>query len=145
MENSGGWKLGFEDRWIKLVMTCVCSITYSVVINENLVGFFQPTRGIRQGDLISPHLFLFCVEAFSSLLYKAVNFGVISRVPTFPKGPRLSHILFANDSLLFYKANSIEWRRLLLILGVYEVGSGQKLNLDKTSIFFNRNKSHAKR
>jgi len=47
--------------------------------------------------------------------------------------------------LLFCKANSVEWRRLMRILGVYEVGSGQKLNLQKTSMFFSRNTSAAKR
>jgi hypothetical protein len=62
MENSGGWKLGFEDRWIKLVMTCVCSITYSVVINGNLVGFFQPTRGSDKETLFPLIYFYFVLK-----------------------------------------------------------------------------------
>jgi hypothetical protein len=79
------------------------------------------------------------VEVLSSLLLKAKKRGIITGVLTSPKSPRLNHLFFANNSLLFCKANSVEWRRLLKILGVYEAGSGQKLNLSKISIFFSRN------
>jgi hypothetical protein len=57
----------------------------------------------------------------------------------------LSHFFFANDSLLFCKANSVEWRRLMRILGVNEAGSGKKLNLQKTSIIFSRNTTDEKK
>jgi hypothetical protein len=66
-------------------------------------------------------------------------------VPTSKKGPRLSHLFFADDSLIFCKVNSVEWRRLTKLLDKYEATSGQKLNKDKTSIFFNRNTSPKKR
>lgn len=57
----------------------------------------------------------------------------------------MSHLFFVDHSLLFCKANSVEWRRLLKILGVYEVGSGQKINLQKTLLFFSRNTSQSRR
>jgi len=138
-------KLGFADRWINLVMTCVRTVTYKVVVNGNPVGLIKPSRGIRQGDPISPYLFILCAEALSNLLIKAEKRGVIFGVPTSPRGSRLSHLFFADDSLLFCKANSVEWRQLLRILGTYEAGSGQKLNLHKTSIFFSRNTSVERR
>jgi hypothetical protein len=105
-------------------MSCVRLVQYSVVVNGNSVGNISPTRGIRQGDPIFPYLFIICVEALSFLIYRAVNTCIIIGVPTSPKGPRLSHLFFAYDSLFFCKANSVEWRRLIKILGVYEAGSG---------------------
>jgi hypothetical protein len=79
------------------------------------------------------------------MLSRAENNGVISGVPTSKRGSRISHLFFADDNLLFCKANSVEWRRLTRILDKYEVASGQKLNHDKTSIFFSRNTSREKR
>jgi hypothetical protein len=109
------------------------------------VGNIKPTRGLRQGDPISPYLFLICAEALSAMLCKAESTGVITGVPTSKRGPKLTHLFFADDSLLFCKANSVEWRRLTKILERYEEASGQKLNKTKTSIIFSRNTSQEKR
>jgi len=138
-------RMGFASRWIELIMACVTSVSYSVLVNGNPVGCFKPSRGLRQSDPISPYLFLLCAETLSSLLFKAENKGFITGVPTSPRGPRLSHLFFADDSLLFCKANLVEWRRLIKILGVYEAGLGQKLNLQKTSLFFSRNTTLARK
>jgi hypothetical protein len=61
------YKLGFANAWIKMVMTCVKSVNYSVIVNRNVVEKIFPSRGLRQGDPISPYLFIICAEAFSSL------------------------------------------------------------------------------
>jgi hypothetical protein len=76
----------------------------------------KPSRGLRQGDPPSPYLFLICAEALSSLLQQAKQKGSITGVPTSKHGPRVSHLFFADDNLLFLKANSVEWRRLIRIL-----------------------------
>jgi hypothetical protein len=128
-------KMGFPERWIAWVMECVRSVSYSILVNGQPVGNIKPRRGLRQGDPISPYLFLMCAEALSSMLSQAENNGVITGVPTSKRGPKITHLFFADDSLLFCKANSVEWRRLTKILDKYEAASGQKLNKDKTSIF----------
>jgi len=138
-------RLGFDDRWIHLVMVCVRTVSYSVVVNGNPVGSIQPSMRIRQGDPISPYLFLICTEALSFVITHAVDLGVITGVPTSPRGPRLSHLYFADDNLLFCKANSVERICLMRILRVYEARSRQQLNLQKTTIFFSCNTSAAKR
>ena len=137
--------MGFSHRWINLIMECVCTMSYSILVNGQPVGNIRPSRGIRQGDPLSPYLFIICAEALSSLINQAINNGVITGVSTSKNGHRLSHLFFADDSLLFCKANSVEWRRLMRILEDYEAASGQKLNEDKTSIFFSRNTSMEKR
>jgi hypothetical protein len=137
--------LGFDERWIHLVMSCVRLVQYSVVVNGNSVGNIYPTRGIRQGDPISPYLFVICADALSSLIYRVVDTGIITGISTSPVGPWLSHLFFADDNLLCCKANLVEWRRLMRSLGVYEAGSGQKLNLQKTSILFSKNTTNVKK
>jgi hypothetical protein len=85
------------------------------------------------------------MKVLSSMLSKAERTGVITRVPTSKKGPRLNHLFFADDSLLFGKANFVEWQKLTKLLEEYEVALGQKPNKDKMSIFFSRNTSPEKR
>lgn len=60
--------LGSASRWISLVMACIHSVTYAVLVNRNPVGHIKPSSGIRQGDPLSPYMFLICAEALSSLL-----------------------------------------------------------------------------
>lgn len=64
-------KLGFHSDWVVLVMRCVCSVTYTVGINEGVSDCFSPSRGLRQSDPLSPYLFLICVEGLSLLLNEA--------------------------------------------------------------------------
>jgi hypothetical protein len=132
-------RMGFSSRWVNLIMTCVRIVSYDVVVNGQPVGKIVPTRGIRQGDPISPYLFLICAEALSSLLQHVERTGSITGVPTSNRGPCLSHLFFANDSLLLCKANSVEWQHIMRLLEKYECVSGLKLNMDKTSLFFSRN------
>jgi hypothetical protein len=94
-------QLGFEEKWIKLVMICVHTANYAVLLNGSPVGQFFPTRGIRQGDHISPYLFLLCVEALSSLMTQADERGLLVGVPTSKRGPWINHLFIADDNLLF--------------------------------------------
>jgi hypothetical protein len=128
-------QLGLTERWVNLVITYIRTVSYSVVVNGNLVGLIRPSRGIRQGAPYPLYLFLLCAETLSALLQRAERKGVITEVPTSPRGPRLSHLFLVDYNLLFCKSNSVVWRRLLRILGMYEARSKQKLNLNKTSIF----------
>lgn len=92
-----------------------------------------------QGDPLSPYLFLFAAEGLSSLLVKVeAGDGRISGVPIAAGGTRLSHLFFADNSLLFCRANFSEWCNLSHILEAYERASGQQLNAAKTTIFFSK-------
>jgi hypothetical protein len=132
-------RMGFGERWISLIMMCVTSVQYSILVNGSPCGFINPTRGIQQGDLISPYLFLLCAEALSALVTKATMDGTISGVPTSRRGPTISHLFFTDDSLLFYRATKVQWEKFTEILHLYEKASGQKMNHSKTAIFFSKN------
>ena len=85
-------KLGFEHAFVDLIMLCVRTVSYSIRINGDTFGNFQPQRGLRQGDPLSPYLFLFCTEAFSSLLVDAENQGRIRGVAVSSTSPCISQI-----------------------------------------------------
>ena len=132
-------KLGFDERWRVLVMRCVRSVTYSIKINGSPRGHIIPSRGIRQGDPLSPYLFLLCAEGLSALIKASVARGDMKGVSVCREGPILSHLFFADDSLIFCKASLDECDALQKALRVYEEASGQELNRAKTSIFFSSN------
>ena len=88
-------KLGFCDKFIRLVMKCVSSVRFSVKVNGTLLPFFQPTKGLRQGCPMSPFLFLIYAEGFTSLMN---NFGgphIDREIPVSVRSPWVNHLLFA--------------------------------------------------
>lgn len=74
-------RLGFHDRWVDLIMVCVQTVTYSVLINGVPHGHIKPTRGIRQGDPLSPYLFILCAEGLSNILREDEREGKITGLP----------------------------------------------------------------
>uniref|UniRef100_A0A2N9FBI7 Reverse transcriptase domain-containing protein n=1 Tax=Fagus sylvatica TaxID=28930 RepID=A0A2N9FBI7_FAGSY len=132
-------KLGFEGHWVALVMACIKTVSYSIILNGEPHGLINPSRGIRQGDPISPYLFLLCAEGLSSLIQQAALNKTIHGVSVCRGGPKISHLLFADDSLIFCEASLLECEKLGLLLELYEAASGQKINRQKTAIFFSKN------
>ena len=124
---------------VSLIMSCISSVSYSVLLNGQLVGNIKPSRGLRQGDPLSPYLFLIYAMGLQSLLTKAEVEGHIRGVAICRNGPKISHLFFADDSVLFCSAKEAECRKILEILATYERGTGQKINREKTNIFFSSN------
>ena len=133
--------LGFHLDFVNLLYRCISTVSYSFLLNGQQFGHLKPQRGIRQGDPLSPYLFLICAEAFSCLLQEAERCGNISGVQAGADGPRISHFLFADDILLFGKATLREAQHIKSILQLYKYASGQEINLDKSAIVFSRNTS----
>ena len=95
-------KMGFCNRWVDLIMACVGSASYQVLVNGIPRGDIRPTRGIRQGDPLSPYLFLICSEALNQQLHHAARSEVIRGFSLCQNGPRINRLFFADDTLLFY-------------------------------------------
>ena len=133
------YKMGFHDMWVKTVMRYVSSVTYSIKINGHPRGHIIPTRGIRQGDPLSRFLFLFCVEGLLALIRKATRSVQLNGVAACQRGPKISHIFFADDSIIFCRATIEECSTLEDILETYERSSSQQLNHEKTALFFSSN------
>jgi hypothetical protein len=130
-------KLGFDQTWIDTVMRCcVTSVRYAVRVNGELTEPVTPSRGIRQGDPISPYLFLLCTEGLSCLLQQRADQRELQGLCNGRLGPPISHLLFADDSIFFARSDERSVDALQRVLELYCEGSGQKINLDKSSVFF---------
>ena len=132
-------EMGFHHKWSDLIMAGVSSVSYSVLVNGAPSGFIKPSRGICQRDPLSPYLFLLCTKGFSVLLRNVAHHRDLHGVSCSQNGPSITHLLFADDSLLFCIASLSECHIIKEILQAYELASRQKINSDKSSIFFSTN------
>ncbi|XP_019195011.1 PREDICTED: uncharacterized protein LOC109188829 [Ipomoea nil] len=98
-------------------------------------------QGVAAGDPLSPYLFLICAEGLSVLLQRAQMSGLIHGCRVARGASQISHLFFADDSLLFFRADEEEAGVIKQCLGRYEELSGQKVNYHKSSVCFSRNTS----
>jgi hypothetical protein len=129
-------KLGFCEQWIGWIMACVKSVRFSIKINGHTLKPFSPSRGLRQGDPLSPYLFLFVGESLSCILDKWTSQGHITPLKVARGAPGISNLLFADDSLLFFKSTPEEARAIDSALNLFQRGMGQLLSPSKCSILF---------
>jgi hypothetical protein len=113
-------KLGFCQNWRQLIMKCVSSVRYRIRVNGELSSELIPERGLRQGDPLSPYLFLICAEGFSALLHKAEVEGSLKGIKVCPNAPSVTHLLFADDSLILIGAKEGGAQKLQDILNLYK-------------------------
>ncbi|XP_050365473.1 uncharacterized protein LOC126784002 [Argentina anserina] len=132
-------RFGFCSAWVELIMECVSSVTFSIVLNEKPGKTFRPSRGLRQGDPLSPYLFLLVSEVLSLRITHAVREKKVVGVRLCRGSPELSHLFFADDALFFIRATLRNVWELSAIFREYCLASGQEINKEKSSIFFTPN------
>jgi len=138
-------RMGFSEQWINLIMGCVTTVSYRIKVNGDLTENFVPERGLRQGDPLSPYLFLLCAEGFWALLQQAEQEGRLAGVKVCHQAPSVSHLLFADDSLIMIRATEGDANQLQDILDLYENCSGQMINKSKSVVLFSKNTGAEKR
>ncbi|KAH1075148.1 hypothetical protein J1N35_027476 [Gossypium stocksii] len=105
-------------------MRCIFLVTYTVGINEDISDCFSPSMGLRQGDLLSPYLFLICAEGLSILMNEATNTNLLRGAQIRKERLTINHLLFADDCILF--GDALEERACIVrnIIREYELVSG---------------------
>ncbi|KAL9691450.1 hypothetical protein QQ045_011874 [Rhodiola kirilowii] len=138
-------KLGFNDNWCDLIYWNISSCFYSVLWDGSLFGHFKSNQGVRQGDPLSPSLFIICMEVFSRMLQRGCRSGRIE--PYFVKvgAVQVSHLLYVDDILIFSNGSKHSLERLLTIINQFCTNSGQQLNPTKSTIFFDEHILYARR
>lgn len=132
-------KMGFHANWIQWVMQSVSTVRFNIFANGEKRATVNPSRGLRQGDPLSPYLFLLVIDALSKLLSKDLANHKISGIKLKPSCPTISHLFFADDAILFLKANKEECAHILNTLEIYNAASGQLVNFNKSGVSFSSN------
>ncbi|CAN1157596.1 Putative ribonuclease H protein At1g65750 [Linum perenne] len=130
---------GFSPVWISWIRACIRSVRFSILFNGQPTDFFTPSRGIRQGDPISPFLFILVSNALSHLVESNVANSTLNGIRLRCRSPLLTHCLFADDTVVFGKASTTEAQNILNVLSSYGQLTGQEINCDKSSVFFSAN------
>lgn len=116
-------------------MNCITIVNYSVLVNESIGVAFTPSRGLRQGNPLSPYMFLLCAEGFSSPMDQATLQRDLQGLWVIRGEKNQSHSI-ADDYVLFERTSKEEWSKMQDILSIYEKGLRQVLNNEKSFIIF---------
>ncbi|KAL0017636.1 hypothetical protein SO802_004705 [Lithocarpus litseifolius] len=129
----------FPQNIIKVIMSCVTSTKSSILFNGSALEPFTPTRGLRQGDLISPYLFILCMEFLGHLIEQKCVDGKWIPFKASRENVGISHLFFADDLILFAKVEEKACEAISEVLNRFCEESGQKVSREKSKIYFSPN------
>ncbi|XP_028079910.1 uncharacterized protein LOC114281594 isoform X2 [Camellia sinensis] len=130
-------RVGFGETWCQWILFCISTIRMSVLVNGSPAGFFPTHRGLRQGDPLLPLLLILVMGALSRLLDRAIHEGLLDGflVGSLTGAPIcVSHLLYADDALIFCGARAEQVRYLRCVLLCFEVVLGLRVNFRKSEL-----------
>lgn len=126
-------------------MECVSSVSFFILVNGAKTKHFQPSKGIRQSDPLSPYLFILCQDVLSRLIERKFLAGNLCGVKMNINGLAFTHVMYADDIMLFGEANCRDMSQLDFCLEKYCSWYGQLINREKSSIIFSKLVSRERR
>lgn len=135
-----GFSTGFQD----LVYRSICNIRYRVCVNGFYSQEFRSSRGVRQGDPLSPLLFIIAQQILSYNLNHRQDSSVLSPYSLGRKVKPISHLFYADDMLIFTNGRLNSLQRLKQLMGRYEAASGQQINLQKSALYVSKRITRAR-
>ncbi|XP_026399068.1 uncharacterized protein LOC113294912 [Papaver somniferum] len=137
--------IGSPKKFCKYIEQCVSTTKISILLNGSPTSEYSPTRGLRHGDPLSPYLFIITKDYLYRFIIHASSNHVIVGDKAARNAPAITHLLFADDILIFTKADMHNVAGILDTLSLFGKYSGQMLNFRKSSVYFSNNISHATR
>lgn len=136
--------VGLPDKMIQIIMTCITSASKRLLWNGVETDDFRPSRGIRQGDPISPYIFVLCMERLAHRIRLETEKGVWKPIRLTRGDTMLTHLFFADDVVLFGEASleQIEVIKDCLQDFCHSSGQKKKVSLKKSRIHLSSNLSH---
>lgn len=133
------FNFNFNENLIKLIMACVTKGSTSIIWNGETLNAFKPTRGLKQGDSLSPRIFVLCLEYLSTIINEKVNAKYWIGIKSSPREDAFSHLLFVNDLIFFAKATEKSCKVMMEVLNSFCENSGQRVHLSKSKIYCSPN------
>ncbi|XP_071726640.1 uncharacterized protein [Rutidosis leptorrhynchoides] len=127
--------MGFGDKWCKWILACLKSATISILINDSPTKEFSLGYGVRQGDPLSPFLFILVAVGLNILTKAAVECGLFNGVQIGKDKILVSHLQIADDTMFLGEWSNTNARNLINILKCFEQAWGQKVNFHKSCVY----------
>ncbi|RVX19456.1 LINE-1 retrotransposable element ORF2 protein [Vitis vinifera] len=128
-------KKGFNPKWRKWIRGCLSSVSFAILVNGNAKGWVKASRGLRQGDPLSPFLFTIVADVLSRMLLRAEERNVFEGFRVGRNRTRVSHLQFADDTIFFSSTREEDLLTLKSVLVVFGHISRLKVNLDKSNMY----------
>ncbi|KAJ0575244.1 putative RNA-directed DNA polymerase [Helianthus annuus] len=128
-------QMGFPALWRKWVTGLLKTARTSILVNGSPTFEFDIQRGVRQGDPLSPLLFILAMEALHIATDCAVGEGIFKGMSTPGEGPTVSHLLYADDVLFVGEWSESNFYNLARLLRCFHLSSGLKVNFVKSKVF----------
>ncbi|XP_021979685.1 uncharacterized protein LOC110875793 [Helianthus annuus] len=135
---------GFHPTMVHWIMLCVSTTTYSVCVNGEVHGFFKGSRGLRQGDPVSPYLFTLVMEVLTAILQHTVRIDNSFKFHNKCERQQIINLCFADDLFIFAKGEIASARCIMKALDSFTKMSGLLASVQKSTVFFSNVPSYVK-
>jgi hypothetical protein len=127
---------GFPGKFLMWIKECITSHRFTICLNGTPVGYFEGKKGLRQGDPLSPYLFVLAMEVFARIMVGLTVEGLGFKFHHKCLKLRLTHLCFADDLLIFTEASLRSVHTIKATLSKFENLFGLKANSSKSSFFY---------